>query len=204
MRADAAERLQALLQRLGGVRRAVVDRDPAAVWLVCERSEAPTELLVRTVMAEEGLASADIPLEIAYLSPGEPRRRVRFLAVRVSAPHTGRGRAEVELEWAGRSFRGGADGETGSAMELRLAAVATLRSLEAVLQGEVRFDLLGSKQVRAFDADVVVALIRGPGEGALVGASLGGGDPFRAAALAVLNATNRVLGNYLAVGEPRE
>jgi hypothetical protein len=30
-----------------------------------------------------------------------------------------------------------------------------------------------------------------------VGAALASGDPHRAAALAVLNATNRVLGNYL-------
>lgn len=204
MEVHALDRLRASLQALDGVRRAVVDPDPLAVWLVCERTEAPLELLVHTVLSDQGFAAAEVSVEIAYLATAEARRRVRFLSARLATPRTGRARAEVELEWGGQSFRGEVEGETGPAIELRLAALATLRSLEAVLDERLRFDLLGIKLVRAFDADVVVALIRGAGGGPLVGASLSVDDPYRAAALAVLNATNRVLGNYLAVGEPKE
>lgn len=204
MEVDALHQLRASLEALHGVRRAVVDADPLAVWLVCERTEAPLELLVHTVLSDQGFAAAAVSVEIAYVAAAEARRRVRFLSARLAAPRTGRAQAEVELEWGGRSFRGEVEGETGPAIELRLAALATLRSLEAVLDERLRFDLLGIKLVRAFDADVVVALIRGAGGGPLVGASLSVDDPYRAAALAVLNATNRVLGNYLAVGEPTE
>lgn len=204
MEVDALDRLRASLEALDGVRRAVVDPDPLAVWLVCERTEAPLELLVHTVLSDQGFAAADVSVEIAYVAAAEARRRVRFLSARIAAPRTGRALAEVELEWGGQRFRGEVEGETGPAIELRLAALATLRALEAVLDERLRFDLLGIKLVRAFDADVVVALIRGAGGGPLVGASLSVDDPYRAAALAVLNATNRVLGNYLAVGEPKE
>jgi hypothetical protein len=44
-------------------------------------------------------------------------------------------------------------------------------------------------------------LLRTENVHALIGASLATGDVHRSAALAVLNATNRVLGNYLANSE---
>jgi hypothetical protein len=54
--------------------------------------------------------------------------------------------------------------------------------------------------VRAFDANVVIASLiqRGDtGPDRLLGCYLADGDMVRGAALAVLNATNRVLGNYI-------
>ena len=111
----------------------------------------------------------------------------------------GRARAEVELEWAGQSFREEMEGESGSAVELRLAALATLRALEGILGGQMQFELVGIKGTRAFDADVVVALLRSEQAAgrSLVGAALATDNLHRSAALAVLNATNRALGNYL-------
>ena len=56
------------------------------------------------------------------------------------------------------------------------------------------------KVVRAFDANVVIASLiqRGDsGPDRLLGCYLADGDMVRGAALAVLNATNRVLGNYI-------
>jgi hypothetical protein len=56
------------------------------------------------------------------------------------------------------------------------------------------------KVVRAFDANVVIAslLQRGDaGPDRLLGCYLADGDMVKGAALAVLNATNRVLGNYI-------
>jgi hypothetical protein len=56
------------------------------------------------------------------------------------------------------------------------------------------------KTVRAFDATVVIVSLSSRGEETLrlVGSCLTETDPPRGAALAVLNATNRLLGNYLA------
>lgn len=194
---DVRERLQAELESLEGVRRAIVDEDPLRVYLVCERSETPIEMLARGILARSGLSSAAAEVHVAYLPAQEPRRRVRFVAARLTKPTIGRARAEVELEWAGRTFRDEVEGETGSAMEMRLAATATLRTLNAILNERVQFSLVGIKSFRAFDTDVVVVLLRTENINPLIGASLATEDPFRSASLAVLNATNRVLGNYL-------
>ncbi|MGH7637788.1 MAG: hypothetical protein ACREOK_09050, partial [Gemmatimonadaceae bacterium] len=58
----------------------------------------------------------------------------------------------------------------------------------------------GVKLVRAFDANVVIVTStqRSARGTRLVGCYLSDRDAVRGAALAVLNATNRVLGNYLA------
>jgi hypothetical protein len=56
------------------------------------------------------------------------------------------------------------------------------------------------KVVRAFDANVVICSIiqRGDeGPDRLLGCYLADGDMVRGAALAVLNATNRILGNFV-------
>lgn len=198
---DAREHLRSELEALEGVRRAVIDQDPLRIYLICERAEGPTEMLVRSILARGGLAAADAEVHLAYLSAPEARRRVRFVAARLTTPRTGRALAQVELEWGGQTFRDEVEGETGAAVELRLAAQATLRALEAILNGRMQFGLVGIKSFRAFDTDVVVVLLRTENVRALIGASLATGDPNRSAALAVLNATNRVLGNYLANAE---
>jgi hypothetical protein len=62
------------------------------------------------------------------------------------------------------------------------------------------FELLGVKAVRAFDATVVIVSLAVQGEGSghrVVGSYLTETDAARGAALAVLNATNRILGNRL-------
>lgn len=198
---DARERLRSELQGLEGVLRAVIDEDPLRIWLVCERTEAPTEMLVRSVLARSGLFAADAEVHLSFVPNPEPRRRVRFVSARMNTPRMGRARAEVELEWDGQTFADAVEGETGSAMELRHAAQATLGALGAILHGRMQFSLVGIKSVRAFDTDLVVVLLRTDNVNPLIGASLATSDPFRSAALAVLNATNRVLGNYLSNAE---
>lgn len=194
---DAREQLRSELEALEGVRRVVIDEDPLRIYLICERADAPTEMLVRSILARAGLSAADAEVHLAYLSAPEPRRRVRFVAARLTTPRMGRAVAQVELEWGGQTFRDEVEGETGAAVELRLAAQATLRALESILNGRMSFGLVGIKSFRAFDTDVIVVLLRTENVHALIGASLASGDPHRSAALAVLNATNRVLGNYL-------
>lgn len=193
------EQIRAELESMGGVRRAVVDGDSSpVVFLICERSDGePAEALARGILARHGFPEAQV--QLALVPQAEPRRRVRFVAARVSQPRPGRALAEVELEWAGESFREEVEGESGTALELRHAALATLRSLHGILGGRVKFELVGIKGFKAFDAEVVVAVLRGGTAegGPLIGAALATGNIHRSAALAVLNATNRLLGNYL-------
>lgn len=198
--ADAREQLRVELEALEGVRRAVIDEDPLRIYLICERAEGPTEMLVHGLLSRNGLP-AGAEVHLAYLPKPEARRRVRFVAARLTTPRTGRAQAQVELEWNGETHRGEVEGETGSAVELRLAAMATLRTLESILHERMQFGLVGIKSFRAFDTDVIVVLLRTENVHALIGASLATGDVHRSAALAVLNATNRVLGNYLANAE---
>jgi hypothetical protein len=194
---EARERLRADLEALDCVRRAVVDADPLRVYIVCDRAESPTDMLVSSVLARAGVSAGDAEVHLAYLAPPEQRQRVRFVSARMTTPRSGRAAAEVELEWGAQSHSERAEGEASPPLELRLAATATLRALEGILRDRVRFSLLGIKSFRVFDTDVVVVLMRTDQGAPLVGAALASGDPHRAAALAVLNATNRVLGNYL-------
>jgi hypothetical protein len=193
------ERLRAELESVGGVRRAVVDGDASpSVYLICERGDGgPVEALARGILAREGFVGADV--QLAFVPAAEPRRRVRFVSARLTQPRPGRAVAEVELEWAGESYRQVVEGEGGAALELRLSALATLRSLHAILGGRVEFELVGIKGFRAFDAEVVVAVLRGgtPDGRTLIGAALATENLHNSASLAVLNATNRILGNYL-------
>lgn len=128
--------------------------------------------------------------------------RLRFEEFAFQRLPNGRCRAKVVLTWAdGRRFEGEADGVTSQAGELRCCAAAAVQALERAVQPALAFELLGVKSVRAFDSMVVIVSMsaRATGEATrLVGSSLSEGDPPRGAALAVLNATNRLLGNYLA------
>jgi hypothetical protein len=198
---DAAARLRGALEEIDGVSRAFVDAATSEVALIAEGGDVPVEMLARAVLAEHGIPADEARVQVAYVAGAERRRRVRFVSARLGTPRAGRGHAVVELEWEGREYRGEAEGEAGHALELRLLAQATLRALEAVLDARLTFSLLGIKLLRAFDADVVVVLVRTGPAGPLVGSSLDAGDHRRAVAQAVLNATNRLLGNYLAVGE---
>jgi hypothetical protein len=62
------------------------------------------------------------------------------------------------------------------------------------------FELVGVKAIRAFDATVVIVSVanRRDGPSRLLGSCLVENDPVRGAVLAVLSATNRVLGNFIA------
>ncbi len=128
--------------------------------------------------------------------------RLRFQDFAFQRLASGRCRAKVVLAWAdGRQFTGESEGVISQAGELRCCAAATVRALERVVQPKLGFELLGVKAVRAFDATVVIVSLSARQESRasrLVGAYLTQDDPPRGAALAVLNATNRILGNFFA------
>jgi len=92
------------------------------------------------------------------------------------------------------------EGVGGAPSELRCAADATLEAVSCALPQAGAFELIGVKAIRAFDMTVIIVAIsarRGEQSQRLVGAYLADKSPERGAALAVLNATNRFLGNVI-------
>jgi hypothetical protein len=132
-----------------------------------------------------------------------PRERLRFEEVMHSAAPEGMCRIGVRLEWRGTMLQGlmhGADTEYG---RMRSAAAATLEAILAAAGGRVDLELMGVKAVRAFDGWVVVARIQGTAEGRpyrLLGSAACEDDEglLRAAAISVLDATNRLMARFLA------
>src|SRR5690606_5467805 len=125
--------------------------------------------------------------------------RLRLDEFRFWRTQAGQCFAEVELAHLGelRVIRRatGASSPTG---DLRTAAEATLRAMENFTKGGVRLELLGVKSLRAFDASVVIVAVSATLDGTtqqLLGCFLAEQDPIRGAVVAVLNATNRFIGN---------
>ena len=127
--------------------------------------------------------------------------RLRFAEFVIDRLPNGRCRARVGLTWRdSEAFSGESEGLASQAGELRCAAEACVKALCQATQGGMGFELLGVKAVRAFDATVVIVSMAVQGEETghrVVGSYLTEDDAARGAALAVLNATNRILGNRL-------
>lgn len=131
------------------------------------------------------------------------RERLRFTNFVFHRAPSGTCRSEVELEWMeGERVTGKAEGVTSTLGDLRVAADAALRAIEGFSHGSLRFELVGVKTMRAFDANIViVSVLAAHGGGPqqrLLGCHLAEEDPLRSAVVAVLHATNRVLGNFIA------
>jgi hypothetical protein len=127
--------------------------------------------------------------------------RLRFAEFILDRLPNGRCRARVGLTWRdSEQFTGEGEGLASQAGELRCSAQACVIALGQAVQGGLSFELLGVKAVRAFDSTVVIVSLAVHGEGSgtrVVGSYLTETDTPRGAALAVLNATNRILGNRL-------
>ena len=132
---------------------------------------------------------------------GDVAERLKFREFTFQRLQSGRCRAKVVLSWAdGRQFTGLSEGVASQAGELRCSATAAVQALVQAVEPRVELELLGVKAVRAFDATVVIVSMSARAQSAasrLVGSCLTETDPPRGAALAVLNATNRLLGNFL-------
>lgn len=126
--------------------------------------------------------------------------RLRFAEFALDRLPNGRCRVHVGLTWKeSEQFSGESEGLASQAGELRCAAQACVNALGQAVE-DVRFELLGVKAVRAFDASVVIVSLAAHGDESghrVVGSYLTDSDAARGAALAVLNATNRILGNRL-------
>ena len=132
---------------------------------------------------------------------GDVAERLKFREFTFQRLASGRCRARVVLSWAdGREFTGESDGVASQAGELRCSAAAAVQALVQAVEPRLALELLGVKAVRAFDATVVIVSMSAHVQSLasrLVGSYLTETDPPRGAALAVLNATNRLLGNFL-------
>jgi hypothetical protein len=187
------------LEALPEVEAVIIDDSGGTIWLICARS-APPRLAddARTILASHGLDPATISIEVAIR--GERlERRARFDRIERFESTDRQVRIRAVLEWEGNAYYGDAIGEAGLAIELRTAAAAALDALERLTGQELGVRLVGVKQVRAFDAELTVVSLYRVGASAhkLLGTVLTGPDAHRAAALAVLNALNRHLGNLL-------
>lgn len=130
------------------------------------------------------------------------RERLRFTNFTFSRTPAGLCTAEVELEWLdGLRVVGKASGQSSPVSDLRVAAEAGIAAIEKFTEGGLQLELLGVKALRAFDANIVIVSVevkRGEGPARLLGSHLAEHDPVRSSVVAVLNATNRVLGNFIA------
>jgi hypothetical protein len=135
--------------------------------------------------------AAALPVE---MSPSDVPR-VRLIAVQVARTPSGKCRVEVTLEApSGERVSDIREGLSSEAADVRLGAEATVGALNTAMSGVMRFDVAGAKTVRAFDQIVVLVLVgvSDGGPARLLGAASNEGEVCRAAAVAVLNATNRV------------
>jgi hypothetical protein len=134
------------------------------------------------------------------LDPSTNRReRLNFSQFTFTRSPSGRCTVKVELEIDTRRYSGVREGQSSPIGDLRLGAEAALQAIESFSNGDLGLELMGVKLVRAFDSNVVIVSLtqRSQPGTRLVGCFLADQDPVRGSALAVLNATNRVLGNYV-------
>jgi hypothetical protein len=129
------------------------------------------------------------------------RERLKFSDFTFARTPAGQCSAEVALEWDNNIYTGRATGQSSPLGDFRVAAEAALHALDDFAKGDMHFELLGIKHVRAFDSNLLIVSIglrQGTEVTRLVGCYMAETDTRRGAAMAVLNATNRVLGNYIA------
>ena len=109
----------------------------------------------------------------------------------------GRCRAQVELtRRGGDSLVGTREGKGTETMALRCAAQATVDAIQQVVEQGRSIELLGVKSVHAFDSVIVIVSVGVSdeyGRRRFVGTFVADRGAERAAAVAVLNATNRYL-----------
>jgi hypothetical protein len=130
------------------------------------------------------------------------RERLRLTNFTFTRTPNGRCASEVQLEWLdGARVTGKSSGLSSPLGDLRVAAEAALDALHNFAGSGLRFELVGVKTLRAFDANVVIVSVahkRPEGAVRLLGSHLSEDDQLRSSAIAVLNATNRILGSHIA------
>lgn len=129
--------------------------------------------------------------------PGTTRdgRRLHFVSADLERLPGSRLRITVTLSDQGTDHRGESEGVGDRQVELRLAARATLDAVGGALDHPDFVELVGLKQIHVFDADLVLVAVRTADDPSrrLLGAVPVDDDPCRTAAVATLDAVNRVI-----------
>lgn len=188
--------LRERLSAIEGVEQAVYDPTSRVVCLIL-RQNADAD----AVMTEaESVAGPLVRLEVAFPPDIRERQRVRFIDLTREQHSEHQVSVHVTLEWQGTQHRASVTGERGAAIEMRTAALATLEALDFFIPEDLTLRLAGVKQVRAFDAELIIVSVHKTGANPrnLVGVVVVGPDTLRTVGVAVLSALNRLLGNYLA------
>ncbi len=127
-----------------------------------------------------------------------PLNRLKFISLGFENTSAGRQAKVILGMQPDLLFNGTADCSEAAGGELRCAALATVDAIHRTASGSERIlELIGASAVTAFDATVVVVSLwarLGGGKRRLVGSYIAEDDTAKGAALAVLNATNRLLG----------
>jgi hypothetical protein len=142
---------------------------------------------------QSGPQRSDIPVVIQ-------QERLKFHEFTFQRTPSGRVSCQVSLSYGEELVTGSAVGTTSPSGDTRLGAEAALKALEIFTNGVITYELVGVKVVRAFDSNVAIVSIRqhgNTGPERMLGCYLTDDDPVRGAAIAVLNATNRVISGYI-------
>jgi hypothetical protein len=136
---------------------------------------------------------SDIPVVIQ-------QERLKFHEFSLERTPSGRVACKVSLSYGEDIISASTAGTSSPAGDARLGAEAVLKALEGFTGGKITFELVGVKVTRAFDSNVTIVSLRQHGHDGperMVGCYLTEDDPVRGAAIAVLNATNRVISLYI-------
>jgi hypothetical protein len=201
------DRIKRAIASLPDVQSCSVDFGPdgsiAAIHIVSSTKRSPKQIVrdVESVLA----ADFDIRLDHRKVSIArveekeEPRlvkrERPKLRAIKLSLT-AGRGSVEVELERGGLVVAGEACGVAERGGILRLVVTATFRALEKLIGADASFELLDVLRIHSGERSAVVVLANlasGLAARSLAGCVQFEDDEPRAAALAALDASNRVI-----------
>ena len=179
------------------------DGSISAIHIVSSTRRAPKQIVrdVESVMAADfGIRLDHRKVSIARVEEKEDRRpakreRPRLVTMRLSLS-SGRGNVEVDLERGGLVVTGEAAGVAERGGTLRLVVAATFRALEKMIGADASFELLDVLRIRSGERRAVVVLANlasGVAARSLAGCVQFDDDEPRAAALAALDASNRVI-----------
>lgn len=199
--AHARQVLSANLEALDEVHRVLTDERAGRMWVICKPGAETDQVNanVRTTLASFGLDPGDVPVSFAIQSDAGSPRRIRLRAVERMQEGEAVVRVRVTLEWEGRPTSADVAGEPGGQVELRTTALATLQALELVVGQPLGLRLAGVKALRVFDSEIMAVAFSKPGSppARYIGTVLVGSDPLHAAAAAVLDGLNRLVGMYV-------
>ena len=154
-----------------------------------------------TILAGVRNTPSSIDVEAHTRLAADSSQRLKFSSFKFDRYPKGRCRASVGLEPpSGLLIEESVEAlaAANSTSELRCTAQATVEALHKFVGDACSFEILGIKAVKAFNTTVIIVALSAQydeEEHRLVGSYLAEENPERGAALAVLNATNRFLGN---------